>query len=61
LTEPCTPFVPTVTSAVQRMRNTAIGLHRTTGATNIARATRHSNRHSNDLTTAVTSNYPRTQ
>lgn len=43
------------------LRNTAIGWHRTTGATNIARATRHANHRSHDLITAVTSNYPRTQ
>ncbi|WP_250009885.1 ISAs1 family transposase [Actinoplanes sp. M2I2] len=43
------------------LRNTAIGWHRTTGATNIARATRHANRRSHDLITAVTSSYPTTQ
>lgn len=37
------------------LRNTAIGWHRTTGATNIARATRRANRRSHDLITAVTS------
>ncbi|MFC8845817.1 MULTISPECIES: ISAs1 family transposase [unclassified Micromonospora] len=42
-------------------RNTAIGWHRTTGATNIARATRQANRRSHDLITTVTSSYPRTQ
>ena len=43
------------------LRNTAIGYHRTAGATNIARATRQANRHSRDLITAVTSSYPITQ
>ncbi|MEQ4304944.1 ISAs1 family transposase [Plantactinospora sp. B6F1] len=43
------------------LRNTAIGWHRTTGATNIARATRQANRRSHDLITAVTSSYPTTQ
>ncbi|WP_420117775.1 transposase [Micromonospora sp.] len=31
-------------AVIATLRNTAIGLHRTTGATNIARATRHANR-----------------
>ncbi len=44
-----------------RINNTAIGWHRTTGATNITRATRQANRRSHDLITAVTSTYPRTQ
>jgi hypothetical protein len=43
------------------LRNTASGWHRTTGATNIARATRQASRRSHDLITAVTSDYPRTQ
>ncbi|MGC5053517.1 transposase, partial [Micromonospora sp. DT48] len=43
------------------LRNTAIGWHHTTGATNIARATRQANRRSHDLITAVTSSYPTTQ
>ncbi|WP_432990707.1 ISAs1 family transposase [Dactylosporangium sp. CA-233914] len=43
------------------LRNTAIGWHRTTGATNIARATRQANRRSHDLITAVTSSHPRMQ
>ncbi|GAA0730824.1 ISAs1 family transposase [Dactylosporangium roseum] len=42
-------------------RNTAIGYHRTTGATNIARATRQANRRSHDLITNVTSGYPTMQ
>jgi hypothetical protein len=45
----------------QTPRNTAIGWHRTTGATNIARATRQANRRSHDLITAVTNSYPTTQ
>jgi predicted transposase YbfD/YdcC len=36
------------------LRNTAIGWHRATGATNVARATRQANRRSRDLITAVT-------
>ena len=40
------------------LRNTAIGWHRTNGATNIARATRQANRRSHDLIMAVTSSYP---
>jgi predicted RNA polymerase sigma factor len=40
--------------------NSAIGYHRTTGATKIARATRRVNRRPHDLITAVTSGYPRT-
>ena len=43
------------------LRNTAIGYHRTTGETNIARATRRANHRPHDLITAVTSNNPRTQ
>jgi predicted transposase YbfD/YdcC len=43
------------------LRNTAIGYHRTNGQTNIARATRHADRRSHDLVTAVTSTYPTTQ
>ncbi|MDQ0364482.1 putative transposase YbfD/YdcC [Catenuloplanes indicus] len=45
-------------AVIATLRNTAIGWHRTTGATNIARATRHANRRSHDLVTAVTSGYP---
>ncbi|SCG69206.1 ISAs1 family transposase [Micromonospora halophytica] len=48
-------------AVIATLRNTAIGWHRTTGATNIARATRHANRRSHDLITAVTSSYPTTQ
>jgi predicted transposase YbfD/YdcC len=44
-------------AVIATLRNTAIIWHRTTGATNIARATRRSH----DLITAVTSTYPRTQ
>lgn len=40
---------------IATLRNTAIGYHRATGATNIARATRQANRRSHDLITAVTS------
>ena len=43
------------------LRNTAIGWHRSTGETNIARATRQANRRPHDLITAVTSSYPTTQ
>ena len=43
------------------LRNTAIGYHRINGRTNIARATRHADRRSHDLITAVTSNKPTTQ
>jgi len=43
------------------LRNTAIGFHRTSGETNIARATRRANRRPHDLITAVISNNPRTQ
>lgn len=43
------------------LRNTAIGFHRVSGETNIARATRRANRRPHDLITAVTSNNPRTQ
>ncbi|MGY3521134.1 ISAs1 family transposase, partial [Micromonospora sp. PTRAS2] len=42
-------------AVIATLRNTAIGWHRTTGATNIARATRQANRRSHDLITAVTS------
>ena len=48
-------------AVIATLRNTAIGWHRTTGATNIARATRQANRRSHDLIIAVTSSYPRTQ
>ena len=48
-------------AVIATLRNTAIGWHRTTGATNIARATRQANRRSHDLITAVTSRYPTTQ
>ena len=43
------------------LRNTAIGFHRISGETNIARATRRANRRPHDLVTAVTSSNPRTQ
>jgi predicted transposase YbfD/YdcC len=43
------------------LRNTAIGYHRVSGETNIARATRRANRRPHDLITAVTSGNPRTQ
>jgi predicted transposase YbfD/YdcC len=43
------------------LRNTAIGFHRTSGDTNIARATRRANRRPHDLITAVTSTNSRTQ
>jgi predicted transposase YbfD/YdcC len=48
-------------AVIATLRNTAIGWHRTNGATNIARATRQANRRSRDLITAVTSSYPTTQ
>jgi hypothetical protein len=48
-------------AVIATLRNAAIGWHRTTGATNIARATRRANRRSHDLITAVTSSYPTTQ
>ncbi|MFI6333324.1 ISAs1 family transposase, partial [Micromonospora chersina] len=38
-------------AVIATLRNTAIGWHRTTGATNIARATRQANRRSPDLIT----------
>jgi predicted transposase YbfD/YdcC len=43
------------------LRNTAIGFHRASGDTNIARATRRANRRPHDLITAVTSSNSRTQ
>ena len=43
------------------LRNTAIGFHRASGDTNIARATRRASRRPHDLITAVTSSNPRTQ
>lgn len=43
------------------LRNTAIGFHRTSGETNIARATRRADRRPHDLITAVISSNPRTQ
>ncbi|WP_233625025.1 ISAs1 family transposase [Actinoplanes sp. ATCC 53533] len=43
------------------LRNTAIGFHRISGDTNIARATRRANRRPHDLITAVISSNPRTQ
>ena len=48
-------------AVIATLRNTAIGYHRTTGATNIARATRRANRRPHDLIQAVTSSYPTTQ
>ncbi len=46
---------------IATLGNIAVGWHRATGATNIARATRQANRRSHDLITAVASSYPRTQ
>ncbi len=43
------------------LRNTAIGYHRTNGAPNIARATRHASRRTHDLINAVISDNPTTQ
>nr|WP_230394709.1 ISAs1 family transposase [Plantactinospora alkalitolerans] len=43
------------------LRNIAIGFHRLSGETNIARATRRANRRPHDLITAITSTNPRTQ
>jgi predicted transposase YbfD/YdcC len=43
------------------LRNTAIGWHRTNGATNIARANRRADRRSDDLIRAVTSSCPNAQ
>ena len=43
------------------LRNTAIGFHRASGDTNIARATRRAGRRHHDLITAVTSSNPITQ
>jgi predicted transposase YbfD/YdcC len=43
------------------LRNTAIGYHRGNGETNIARATRRTNRRPHDLLHAVTRSYPTTQ
>jgi len=43
-------------AVIATLRNTAIGWHRSTGAINIARATRHANRRS-----YVTNSYPTTQ
>ncbi|KUL35545.1 hypothetical protein ADL15_14425 [Actinoplanes awajinensis subsp. mycoplanecinus] len=48
-------------AVIATLRNTAIGWHRATGATNIARATRQASHQSNTLITAVTSSYPTTQ
>ena len=48
-------------AVIATLRNTAIGWHRSTGATNIARATRQANRRSHDLITAVTSSYSTSQ
>ncbi|WP_344617631.1 histidine kinase [Dactylosporangium salmoneum] len=48
-------------AVIATLRNTAIGYHRTSNATNIARATRRANRRSHDLIDAVTSAYPTTQ
>jgi predicted transposase YbfD/YdcC len=48
-------------AVIATLRNTAIGWHRITGATNIARATRQANRRSHDLIIAVTSSNPTTQ
>src|SRR6266511_764849 len=43
------------------LRNTTIGYHRSNGETNIARATRRTNRRPNDLIDAVTTSNPTTQ
>ncbi|GLZ02260.1 hypothetical protein Acsp02_95110 [Actinoplanes sp. NBRC 103695] len=43
------------------LRNTAIGYHRASGETNIARATRRATRRAHDLVTAVTSRNITTQ
>ena len=48
-------------AVIATLRNTAIGWHRISGATNIARATRQANRRSHELITAVTSSYSTTQ
>jgi predicted transposase YbfD/YdcC len=48
-------------AVIATLRNTAIGYHRTNGETNIARATRRSNRRPHDLIAAVTSSNPTTQ
>jgi hypothetical protein len=48
-------------AVIATLRNTAIGYHRTIGATDIAHATRQANRRSHDLIIAVTSSYPTTQ
>ncbi|GLY05489.1 hypothetical protein Acsp01_58680 [Actinoplanes sp. NBRC 101535] len=48
-------------AVIATLRNTAIGWHRATGATNIARATRQANRQSHNLILAVTSSYPTMQ
>ena len=45
-------------AVIATLRNTAIGWHRSTGAINIARATRQADRRSHDLITAVTSGDP---
>jgi predicted transposase YbfD/YdcC len=49
---------PAVTAT---LRNTAIGFHRTSGDTNIARAARRASRRPHDLITAVISSNPTTQ
>jgi hypothetical protein len=43
------------------LRDTAIGFHRASGETNIARVTRRAIHRPHDLITAVTSDDPRTQ
>jgi hypothetical protein len=48
-------------AVIATLRNTAIGYHRTTGETDIARATRRADRRPHDLITAVTSSNPTTQ
>jgi DDE_Tnp_1-associated len=48
-------------AVIATLRNAAIGYHRTNGETNIARATRRSNRRPHDLIAAVTSSNPTTQ
>ncbi|MFF5230869.1 hypothetical protein [Dactylosporangium sp. NPDC000521] len=45
-------------AVIATLRNTAIGYHRTSNATNVACATRRAGRRSHDLIDAVTSSYP---
>ena len=57
LTKPGSTTVPPCSP----LRNTAIGHHRSTGETNMARATRRANRRPNDLIDAATRTNPTTQ